>query len=64
VKFGQESRKHIEGGGDLPLKGMKVGVLKEGFQDPVTDLKVRDHKVRRTRSRNKRDFDSTAPTAG
>lgn len=40
VKFGQEVRKYIEEGGALPLKGIKVGVLKEGFQDPMTDPNV------------------------
>jgi len=40
IKFGQEVRKHVESGGDLPLKGTKVGVLKEGFEDPMTDPNV------------------------
>lgn len=40
VKFGEEIKKHIANASDLPLKGMKVGVLKEGFQDPLTDPNV------------------------
>jgi amidase len=40
VKFGDEVRKHTEAGGDLPLKGTIVGVLKEGFEDPMTDPNV------------------------
>jgi len=40
VKFGQEVRKHLEAGLDLPLKGTKIGILKEGFEDPMTDPNV------------------------
>lgn len=40
VQFGAEVRKHVLEGGDLPLKGMKVGILKEGFEDPMTDPNV------------------------
>lgn len=40
VKFGEEVRKHVQEGGALSLKGMKVGVLKEGFEDPMTDPHV------------------------
>ena len=40
VKFGEEIRKHLAESSDLPLKGIKVGVLKEGFEDPMTDPNV------------------------
>jgi amidase len=40
VKFGQEVRKHVEASDGLPLKGTKIGVLKEGFEDPMTDPNV------------------------
>jgi amidase len=40
VKFGQEVRKHVEERGGKPLKGIRVGVLKEGFEDPMTDPSV------------------------
>ena len=40
VKFGAEIRKHLEIEGEKPLNGMKVGVLKEGFEDPMTDPNV------------------------
>ncbi|KAH6715920.1 amidase signature domain-containing protein [Leptodontidium sp. MPI-SDFR-AT-0119] len=40
VKFGQEVWKHLETFGDLLLKGTRIGVLKEGFEDPMTDPNV------------------------
>ncbi|KAF8858616.1 putative amidase [Acephala macrosclerotiorum] len=40
VKFGEEVKKWVERDTDLPLKGIKVGVLKEGFEDPMTDPNV------------------------
>lgn len=40
VQFGSEIRKHVSESGDLPLKGIKVGILKEGFADPMTDPNV------------------------
>jgi len=40
VKFGEEVRKHLAQSSELPLKGMKVGVLKEGFEDLMTDPNV------------------------
>lgn len=40
VKFGEEIMKWTATETDLPLKGIKVGVLKEGFEDPMTDPNV------------------------
>jgi amidase len=40
VKFGGEVKKHVEERGDMPLKGVKVGILTEGFEDPMTDPNV------------------------
>ncbi len=40
VKFGQEVRKHLKTDSELPLKGTKIGILKEGFEDPMTDPNV------------------------
>jgi amidase len=40
LKFGEEVKKHLDSGGDQPLKGVKVGVLKEGFDNPKTDPNV------------------------
>ncbi|KAE8446989.1 hypothetical protein EG329_011471 [Mollisiaceae sp. DMI_Dod_QoI] len=40
VKFGEEIKKWVERDTDLPLKGIKVGILKEGFEDPMTDPNV------------------------
>ncbi|KAF4636357.1 hypothetical protein G7Y89_g1721 [Cudoniella acicularis] len=39
IRFGQEVKNHLEDTSPSlnPLKGMKVGILKEGFEDPVTD---------------------------
>ncbi|RDW87267.1 amidase signature (AS) enzyme-2 [Coleophoma crateriformis] len=40
VKFGEEIKKHISSTDEQPLKGMKIGILEEGFQDPMTDSNV------------------------
>jgi len=40
VKFGQEVKTYWEAAGELPLNGVKVGVLQEGFEDPMTDANV------------------------
>lgn len=40
IKFGEEIKKYLEITMDKPLMGVKVGVLKEGFEDPMTDLNV------------------------
>ncbi len=40
VRFGEEVKRHIQDGGELPLKGIKIGILKEGFEDPMTDSNV------------------------
>lgn len=42
VKFGSEIASHIESttSSAKPLQGIKVGVLKEGFEDPMTDPNV------------------------
>lgn len=40
IKFGEEIKKHLQAESDKPLKGIKVGVLKEGFEDPMTDPNV------------------------
>ncbi|KAI9746290.1 MAG: hypothetical protein M1818_000001 [Claussenomyces sp. TS43310] len=39
IKYGHEIRNHLLMT-DKPLKGIKVGILEEGFQDPMTDLNV------------------------
>jgi amidase len=42
IKFGQEIASHLFNteSSSAPLKGMKVGILKEGFEDPMTDPNV------------------------
>lgn len=40
IQFGEEIKKHLDQGGVKPLEGVKVGVLKEGFEDPMTDPNV------------------------
>lgn len=40
VKFGEEIKNWTARKTDLPLKGIKVGVLKEGFEDAMTDPNV------------------------
>ncbi|RDW73528.1 amidase signature (AS) enzyme-3 [Coleophoma cylindrospora] len=40
VKFGEEIKKHISNPDEQPLKGMKIGILEEGFQDSMTDPNV------------------------
>ncbi|KAG4442690.1 hypothetical protein IFR05_001797 [Cadophora sp. M221] len=40
VKFGEEIKNWVDRGIDLPLKGITVGVLQEGFSDPLTDPNV------------------------
>ena len=40
VKFGEEIKKHLADASEMPLKGIKIGVLKEGFEDPMTDANV------------------------
>ena len=40
VKFGEEIRKHLANPTEKPLAGMKIGVLKEGFEDPMTDPNI------------------------
>ncbi|KAG9241951.1 amidase signature domain-containing protein [Calycina marina] len=40
VKFGADVKAHVEKAGDLPLKGVKVGVLKEGFEMDGADKNV------------------------
>jgi len=40
VKFGEEVKTHLDKIDELPLKGIKVGVLKEGFSDPGTNPNV------------------------
>jgi amidase len=40
VKFGEEVREHLAKTDELPLKGIKIGVLKEGFTEPSTDPNV------------------------
>jgi amidase len=42
VKFGQEIANHLSttASSPTPLKGTKVGILKEGFEDPMTDPNV------------------------
>ena len=40
VKFGEEIRTYLTSGDELPLKGIKVGVLEEGFSDPGTNPNV------------------------
>lgn len=39
-KFGEEIKKHLANPSDKPLAGMKIGILKEGFEDPMTDPNV------------------------
>ncbi|TVY62840.1 Amidase [Lachnellula suecica] len=42
VKFGAEIREYLDStaGTEKPLKGIKIGILKEGFTDPLTDPNV------------------------
>jgi amidase len=40
IKFGSEVAKHLSNPSSLPLKGIRVGILKEGFSDPLTDPNV------------------------
>lgn len=42
IKFGTEVEYHLEStaSSSTPLKGVKVRVLREGFEDPMTDLNV------------------------
>jgi amidase len=40
IKFGEEIKKWTTEETALPLKGIKVGILKEGFDDPMTDPNV------------------------
>lgn len=42
VKYGQEIASHLSSTSpySTPLKGIKVGILKEGFEDPMTDANV------------------------
>jgi amidase len=39
IKYGDEIRKHLSLS-ELPLEGIKIGILEEGFQDPLTDPNV------------------------
>jgi amidase len=39
IKYGEEIRNHLSTP-ELPLKGIRIGVLEEGFQDPMTDPNV------------------------
>jgi amidase len=39
TKYGQEIKKHL-GITERPLAGMKIGILEEGYQDPMTDPNV------------------------
>lgn len=40
VRFGEEIKQWVDRNVKLPLKGIKVGILKEGFEDPMTDPNV------------------------
>lgn len=40
VKFGEEITAHLSKTDDLPLKGVTIGVLKEGFEEPLTDPNI------------------------
>ncbi|KAH8679675.1 Glutamyl-tRNA amidotransferase subunit A [Tricladium varicosporioides] len=42
IKYGQEIEKYLAATSptSAPLKGIKVGILKEGFEDPMTDPNV------------------------
>lgn len=40
IKFGAEIKKYLGEENDKPLKGIKIGVLIEGFEDPMTDPNV------------------------
>jgi amidase len=40
VKFGEEIKKHLANPSDKPLTGIKIGILKEGFEDKLTDPNV------------------------
>lgn len=42
IKYGQEIKKHLASTSSTPtpLNGIKVGILKEGFEDPMTDPNV------------------------
>ncbi|RFU30128.1 hypothetical protein B7463_g6194, partial [Scytalidium lignicola] len=40
TKYSSEVAEHLSIVGDQPLKGIKVGILEEGFSDPLTDPNV------------------------
>ncbi|CAG8962219.1 hypothetical protein HYFRA_00005272 [Hymenoscyphus fraxineus] len=42
IKYGQEIAKHLSStsSSPTPLQGLKIGILKEGFEDPMTDPNV------------------------
>lgn len=40
VKFGGKVKEHLAKTEELPLKGIRIGLLKEGFADPNTDPNV------------------------
>jgi len=40
IKFGEEIKKHLADTDPLPLKGTQIGVLKEGFDDAMTDPNI------------------------
>jgi hypothetical protein len=53
VRFGEEVCR-VEG--DMPLKGIKVGVLKEGFENLLTDPNIKFLLAPQTLKRNSRRF--------